>query len=321
MAPIEPLLLISTILALCFAQRLIRNEYTVNIVILGPGAVGTLWAVKLAQAGHNVSVWSRSSKDTIHCSLQGELTQHTFCNCNEVSLENADLIFITVKAWQVSSAIEPLLEKLHPDLIVLFMHNGMGTIDYLINSLPNNPLLFATTSHGALKITSSEVKHTGWGETKLGALNQKGLSCEFLTQVLNHALKPVEWQKNIHHSLLLKLAVNCAINPLTSLNNIRNGQLSTDAYLPLLERLLDEICCVINAEGLVITREALTKVVNKVITSTADNYSSMHQDIAQQRRTEIDFITGYLLERAEFHNIAVPTNESLFQKIKKIEGK
>jgi 2-dehydropantoate 2-reductase len=236
-------------------------------------------------------------------------------------LSNADLLLVTVKAWQVSGALEPLLSKLHPDLIVLAMHNGMGTFDYLVDNLPNNPLLFATTSHGALKMNDSDVKHTGWGETKLGALNQKGLSCQFLTDVLNHALAPVEWQENIHHALLLKLAVNCAINPLTALNNIKNGQLSTDSYSPLLEKLIDEICCVINAEGLTITREALTTVVNKVIISTADNYSSMHQDIAHQRRTEIDFITGYLLERAKCHNISVPINDSLFQKIKKIEDK
>lgn len=321
MAPQEPLLLIYPILALCFAQRLFHDEYAVNIVILGPGAIGTLWAVKLVQAGHNVSMWSRSNSDKIYCSLQGQSTSHTFCNRSKLSLKHADLILVTVKAWQLSSAIDPLLSQLHSDIIVLVMHNGMGTLDYLVDNLPNNPLLFATTSHGAMKINGSDVKHTGWGETKLGALNQKGLSCEFLTEVLTHALEPVEWQQNIHHSLLLKLAVNCAINPLTALNDIKNGQLSSDVYFPLLEQLIGEICRVINAEGLVITQEALTKVVNKVITSTADNYSSMHQDIAHQRRTEIDFITGYLLVRAKFHNIAVPINDSLFQKIKKIEGK
>ena len=83
--------------------------------------------------------------------------------------------------------------------------------------------------------------------------------------------------------------------------------------------LIDEIRQVLNAEGLSITREKLITKVHQVIEATSDNYSSMHQDIFHKRPSEIDFITGYLLQRAKAHNISAPVNQTLFQKIKQIE--
>ncbi|MDN3684311.1 ketopantoate reductase C-terminal domain-containing protein [Vibrio sinaloensis] len=45
----------------------------------------------------------------------------------------------------------------------------------------------------------------------------------------------------------------------------------------------------------------------------------MQQDIFHQRQSEIDFITGYLLHKAQQHGISTPTNSALFKHIKQIE--
>ena len=47
----------------------------------------------------------------------------------------------------------------------------------------------------------------------------------------------------------------------------------------------------------------------------------MHQDVANNRLTEIDFITGYLIKQAEKLAIAVPANQRLYKKIKQLETK
>ncbi len=289
-----------------------------NIVILGPGAIGSLWATKFKQAGHHVSLWGRSSESQLQLQLD-ETTVDTFLNRHLAELINADLIIVTVKAWQVETAILPLLAHINPDTIIMLMHNGMGTAEHVAAVFSNNPIVLATTTHGAYKPSPQKVLHTGHGITQIGAFNRSGEQCQFLQEVMNHALPEVRWNPDIHAALWTKLAINCAINPLTALNQIKNGDLAQPEYQPLLHNMTHELVAVMKQEGLDIEFEGLLNTIMQVVNATAENYSSMRQDVFHQRRTEIDFITGYLLQTAKKHHIDTPENLKLYQQIKHIE--
>jgi len=290
----------------------------VNIVILGPGAIGSLWAAKFKAAGHSVSVWSRSPDQTLTLQLDQQAADR-FNNANISRVNQADLVLVTVKAWQVEQALSPLSTHINPDAIVVLMHNGMGTTNAVEQLLPANPLVLATTTHGAYKPTKQQVLHTGSGQTQLGGYNSKGKQCAFLQEVFSHALPPVNWNEHIQHALWTKLAINCAINPLTALHQVSNGKLVSPEYQQEISLLLDEVYNVLAAEQVPLSRDKLSQTVNHVIEATAANHSSMQQDIFHHRQSEIDFITGYLLERAVAHGISTPKNRELYQAIKQIE--
>lgn len=289
-----------------------------NIVILGPGAIGRLWAYQLHKAGHQVALWGTQPAGE-YCLIQDELAPITLAYNQPATLEQADLLLVCVKAWQVGTALLPLLDKLAPQTILLFIHNGMGALDTLTERLSDHPLLMATTTHGALKQGAHHVMHTGQGTTQLGAVNAQGERCDFLVDVLNHALPHVLWTDNIRYALWHKLAINCAINPLTAIENCRNGQLADANYRPLLNQLINELVSVMRAEQVPIEPQQLTESIDRVIEATSQNYSSMQQDVAHQRPTEIDFITGYVIKKAAQHSLAVPVNQSLYQHIHSLQ--
>lgn len=289
-----------------------------NIVVLGPGAVGSLWAYSLHQAGHSVSLYSKQSASQLTLQLDNK-PKISLENNQASHLQQADLVLVTVKAPQVISALEPLLPHIHSDCIIVLMHNGMGTAELVTAQLPNNPLVVATTTHGALRLDKQHVSHTGQGSTQLGGFNAQGKQCQFLQQVFAHALPQVVWNEEILSALWLKLAINCAINPLTALHQVNNGQLVEIKYRDTIQRVLDELYLVLAKEKQAVTREELESHVYNVIQATANNHSSMHQDIVHQRPSEIDFITGYLIQTASRHHISVPTNTALYQQIKQIE--
>lgn len=289
-----------------------------NIVIVGPGAIGSLWAYKLHQAGHKVSLWG--TKQNQQWMLAADDSPEILFSYNQPqTLINADLLLITVKAWQVETAITPLLPHVNKDAILLFMHNGMGAADNIAELISEYPVVIATTTHGALKVDAHHVKHTGIGQTQLGAFNEKGSQCTFLVDVLNHALPTVSWNPNIQLALWNKLAINCAINPLTAIHQCLNGALAEEKFRPTLDAVIDELVSVMQAEKIPVDRNQLTTTIDNVIRATAANKSSMHQDIFYRRQTEIDFITGYLVRKAQQHGIEVPANSELYKQIQLLE--
>lgn len=290
-----------------------------NIVIVGPGAIGSLWACNLRSAGHNVSLWSRSQSNKLELQLDDQPV-FEFANHQIQRLIDADLIVVTTKAGQVETALMPLLPHLNHETILLFMHNGMGAVDPIFNTIADFPLLIATTTHGALKTAPHKVQHTGKGITQIGSINKKGDQCHFISDVFAHALPDVSWCLNINNALWLKLAINCAINPLTAVLQCNNGALSAAQYKHRLNTIIDEIVQVANADGQQFEADSLRETISRVIQATAANYSSMHQDIVHGRTTEIEYITGYLLKRAQTHGLSVPENQSLYLQVKELES-
>ena len=136
--------------------------------------------------------------------------------------------------------------------------------------------------------------------------------------MFEHALPKTSWHTDILTPIWHKLAINCIINPLTAIDQVKNGELSSPKYQEVITLLINEISQVLNAEGLSITREKLITTVHQVIEATSDNYSSMHQDIFHKRPSEIDFITGYLLQRAK-HIISLrPSTKRSFKKLSRL---
>ncbi|CCO48319.1 putative 2-dehydropantoate 2-reductase [Vibrio nigripulchritudo SOn1] len=290
-----------------------------NITILGPGAVGALWATSLHDAGHNVSLWSRScTASTLHLAKDKQAPIE-FRSNDDNGLANADLILITVKAWQVEEAIAPILPKLSTDTILLFMHNGMGAVDAISERIKDFPVVLGTTTQAAYKPSANQVQHTGHGMTQLGGVNTKGCHCDFLAEVLNHAMPEVSWNPDIQQALWDKLAINCAINPLTAIEQCLNGDLAQEKYHSTLDAIVKEVARVMKAEQQEANYSDLRNKVDLVINATAKNHSSMQQDVFYQRKTEIEFITGYVVSKARLHGIPTPVNQSLLDEIQRIE--
>ncbi|MCS4267513.1 2-dehydropantoate 2-reductase [Serratia sp. BIGb0163] len=289
-----------------------------KITILGCGALGQLWLSRLYQQGHDVQGWLRVPQPFCAVNViepQGASFNRNLPTNDPEHLAQSELLLVTLKAWQVSSAVSTLLPKLNPRCAILLLHNGMGTQDELPAN--NQPILQGTTTHAA-RHDGSTIIHVAGGTTHIGPTSPAAQSLSHLAEVLHEALPDVAWHNNIASANWRKLAVNCVINPLTALYNCRNGDLQR--YPEQIELICREVSSVMEMEGYHTSCEGLQQYVMEVIQSTADNVSSMLQDIRTQRHTEIDYITGYLLRRARSHGVTLPENARLFELIKRKEN-
>ncbi len=277
-----------------------------RITVLGCGALGQLWLTALCKQGHEVQGWLRIPQP--YCSVNlveedGTIFNESLTANDPDFLTRSDLLLVTLKAWQVSDAVKGLVASLSPTTPVLLLHNGMGTVEEL-KSLPN-PLLMGTTTHAARR-DGNVIIHVASGITHIGPARAQDGEFSYLADTLQMALPDVAWHNTIRPALWRKLAVNCVINPLTALRDCKNGDLRD--VPEEIEKIAREVAAVIEREGHHISADELIAYVHQVIESTAENISSMLQDVRAMRHTECDYITGYLLRRARAHGIAVPEN-------------
>lgn len=289
-----------------------------KITVLGCGALGQLWLTALCKHGHEVQGWLRVPQPYCSVNLIGEdesIFNESLTANDPDFLAQSDLLLVTLKAWQVSDAVKTLAAQLPPTSPILLLHNGMGTLDEL-KSVPQ-PLLMATTTHAARR-DGNIIVHVASGVTHIGPARTQDGDYSYLADVLQKVLPDVAWHNHIRPQLWRKLAVNCVINPLTALWNCPNGELKN--HPQEVASLCAEVAAVVEREGLHTSADDLRCYVEQVIESTAENISSMLQDVRALRHTEIDYITGYLLKRARAHGIAVPENARLYDLVKRKES-
>lgn len=294
-----------------------------KFTLVGAGAIGRLWGCKLTRQ-HQVHFWTRHNEPSLAVSFNpldpaGEPETYLFPANQPAELQAADCVLVTVKAFQVRQAITGICAFLSPTTPVIVMHNGIGSQDTVRSLLPDNPILYASTAQAAFRPDSQQLNHTGIGQTWLGALNAAGQKYQHLATLLDGLVPPCQWHEDIYNPLWQKLAINCAINPLTAIHQCRNGELAKPEYNSQLDAICDEVAQVMTAEGYPTKAAGLRLLADQVIKATAKNFSSMNQDICQHRATEIDYITGYLIARAKVHQIEVPANTQVWQQIKQLE--
>ncbi len=286
--------------------------------VLGAGAIGSLFALGLHRSGCTTTLVMRSDAKARFLAVKVEREAH----CSEVRLpaitsqDRAHIshLLVTTKAYDVQTAVAGIAHLLDEHCVVLLLVNGMGLARQLNDAWPHLDVYCGTTTEGAYTLAPQHIRHAGRGETRIGRSGQGEAPAWFgqWKQVTDNCL----WDSDIDAALWSKLAVNCIINPLTALHGCRNGELAENSALKSqVEALCDEVATISRAAGFAAVADTLKPTVCGVIAGTADNRSSMLQDVSRGRQTEIDYINGYLLQVAEQLGIPAPHNRSLLERI------
>jgi len=287
--------------------------------ILGAGALGCLFASLLQRAGTPVTLLLRSGRGADTALLRVETGDGGHrCECPVAPVSDAGHIghlLVTTKAGDVVPAMRALAHRLDRHSQVLLLANGMGFAEVLTDTLPGPRWYLGTTTEAAYRLAPFHIRHAGRGVTRLGRPGLREAPPWFATWAL--AVNPSRWEERIEEALWQKLAINCAINPVTALHRCCNGELARrPALTALLGQLCDEIRQVSLAAGFGTATQDLPALVDGVIAATAANRSSMLQDIEAGRSTEIDYITGHLVALARRLGVPVPANEALLAEVK-----
>ncbi|MBY8950264.1 putative 2-dehydropantoate 2-reductase [Pseudomonas sp. PA-1-2A] len=283
--------------------------------ILGAGSLGTLWATRLARAGVPVRLILRNEARLADYRAGQGLTlveqgvEQTYPVVGETpdSPEPIHRLLVACKAYDAQSAIAQLHHRLAPDAELILLQNGLGSQDAVAAQVPLARCIYASSTEGAFREGDWRVVFAGHGYTWLGDAGHP--TPPLWLDDLQAAGIPHDWASDILTRLWRKLALNCAINPLTVLYQCRNGGLQ--AHACEVATLCAELAELLECCGQPAAAQDLHSEVQRVIQATAANYSSMHQDVANHRRTEISYLLGYACQAAARHQLVLPHLQQL----------
>lgn len=290
-----------------------------DILLVGTGALATFFAARLSEAGHSVHMLG-TWKHGLHA-LQQDGARIVDANGNERAykvhatddpreVSGAKYALVLVKSWQTERAARQLKECLAEDGLAVTLQNGLGNREMLARDLGSVRVAIGITTTGATLLGPGLVRVGGDGvisieqNQALGPLEAALRSSKFNLHVVDDA-KSLIWGK---------LVINAAINPLTALLRVPNGELlSHPKARKMMAALARETAEVATAEHVHLPFSNPVSAAEDVARKTAGNLSSMFQDVSRGAPTEIDAICGAVTRRAEFHGISTPYNRACWQ--------
>jgi len=240
--------------------------------------------------------------------LKGEFHVHVPTVTKEQVNFSPDFILIFVKAYSTKDVAYDLREIISEDSCVVTLQNGIGNIEILEEVLKKK-VHGGVTAEGATLISTGHVRHAGYGDTIIGPSSEKLLK---LKDVLNEAGFFTEVKDDIESFLWGKLLINVGINALTAITGLRNGMLvQIEETEILMQECLKEAMEVVKKKKLKLPYDNPFQVTQQVCKKTAQNISSMLQDILAKRQTEIDFLNGAVVRESKKLGIDTPVNRAL----------
>ncbi|MEN8199648.1 MAG: 2-dehydropantoate 2-reductase [Thermodesulfobacteriota bacterium] len=302
--------------------------------ILGPGALGCLFGSRLFLADDKqdeILLIDHRPERAAELTEQGIIYESKDTrqriplpvSSSPEELGHLDTLFFCVKSHDLKNSLDFAAPLLGPSTLLIFLQNGISHLEYEQAEWLQGIPAFGTSSEGATVLTTGHIRHAGKGHTHLGFLSpgssEESGRLRKLTMRLQNSGITSSVSPDIRSRLWGKLFINAGINGLTVIHNRPNGWLLTSETIKdEIRELVKEAETVARAMGIHISEDPFAATLT-VCEKTADNISSMLQDVRRQRKTEIDAINGAISRLGRQLNIATPRNDAIVAQVKDIE--
>lgn len=305
-----------------------------RVVIVSNSGLGCLWAAVLAKNEQNKVVLIHHRTTFIEAikrqhgillkttdsseNRQSELIQLDCFNSLEEGIifhnYEVDAILFVVKSFHTSRVLKTLkketIKKMNEFRThVVCLQNSLSNVEELVKYFPKDLILFGTTvTHAVAQegiVEGSYNRPTSlWCASNSLDAKAKKIVKNFTTSGL--ATTPT---KDAEIMLWKKLAVNCAINSVTSLSLLKVRAACTESGgvgKDLMREIAAEVAKVAQTEGITLSEKEAIDSLDFVTRKAGNHVSTMCNDILNRRQTEIETMSGYVARCAEKHHLNVP---------------
>lgn len=303
-----------------------------KILAIGVGAIGSLYAGKLAQAGAEVSVVCRSDYEQVKRdgitvkSYWGDFNfkpQQVLRDVAEFSGE-ADFILIATKALPEISLPDLIRPVLTPRTSIAIIQNGIFIENDLAKAFPNHHLLSIIAFVGIRKEKPALVEHDAEGRLTIGEFqNPHPQKTQELIELWQKAGVPCVLSNDIQLDRWKKLLWNASFNPISvAAGGLDTKQILDDPQLKdLVKNVMREVALLAKSQGYEISEEIMDQTIATTYARKVPAITSMLLDFRAKRKMEIEAILGNSLKFAKEKSLNLPLMSDLYQQIVKLNDK
>lgn len=324
-----------------------------RLLLMGCGSIGGVIAGGLLRAGHDLTLVTHNDEITHAINTEGlrvttpegqwsvPATAHT--HLDEVA-GPFDAVYLAMKGTGVEQAARDVAGYLAPEGYAVTLQNGVVE-DRVAAILGRGRVIGALVGWGATMHAPGVSEMTSRGEMVVGELDGRTTPRVEQVKATLDAVAPTTVSANIYGVLWSKLAINSVITPLGATTGQLLGQMLRRAALRRLAlAITSEVVDVAEAHGIVLEPVGGTLDIYRLylppkrraggsgfdlLARHAIMYlvglkfrrlkSSMLQSLERGRRTEIDYLNGYVVEKAREKGVPVPVNAALTALVREIE--
>ncbi|MBN1276212.1 MAG: 2-dehydropantoate 2-reductase [Deltaproteobacteria bacterium] len=298
-----------------------------KFLVVGPGAMGCLFAARLKMAGHDVVLLDCIQQNADIINKNGLRIEDLSCDffshvpaVLSASKQAPDVTLICVKSYDTRQAAEDIRPWLNPEAVVLTLQNGLGNVEILEDVFGKANVLGGVTAEGATLLGPGHVRHAGEGETVIGPEKTRPGLIRDIVNAFNSAGFRTRSAENVDDLIWGKLVINVGINALAALTGLRNGTLPTlSGTISIMEEAVSEAVAVAHKKGINLPYASAIERVLEVCRSTSGNIASMLQDVMNKRTTEIEAINGAIVREGKDMGIATPVNATLARLVSAVQ--
>jgi 2-dehydropantoate 2-reductase len=282
-----------------------------HIVILGAGAIGSVYGAKLSTA-HDVLLLARPAhadainRDGLHITGIEERVYRVRAATTLETLPAGALLVLTTKVSDTEAAILGVRHLLTPDTIILCVQNGLYSENLAKSVVGDRCLVLRAITHvGAIFRTPGVI------ELKVSATThvEQSARSAAIADAFARAGLDVHVTARIKDEMWRKLVVNCVINPINAITRTEVGAIADERLRPLKQLIVHECLRVAARDGVDLEADFVDRIDRQYGPST--NLSSMQQDLLKGRRTEIDFLNGAVVRLGQTYGVECPVNQAL----------
>ncbi len=293
---------------------------SIQVSVLGAGAVGCYYGGMLARAGHKVTLIGRPLHvDAFRKSglrFEGQKFDERVpveASTDASAVRGAKLVLFCVKSIDTETAAAQIAPHLDADAIVVNLQNGVDNTERI--QLKVSQTVVAACVYVATEMAGpGHLKHHGRGDLVIGPNVQ-------VKAWFESAGIPTAISDNIAGELWAKLVLNCAYNAISAIAQLPYGRMIQGAGVrDLMRDIVEETLAVATASGVRMAPDMLERTL-KLAEAMPTQYSSTAQDLARGKPTEIDHLNGYILRKGAALGIATPANQALYALVKLLESR
>lgn len=301
-----------------------------KIAVLGAGAMGMLFGGYLSERNEvwlvevNESRVEKINRDGVTVrEKDGDRKFYPKAVRKTDDLGEMDLVLVFVKAMFTVDALEKNKGLIGKDTYLMTLQNGAGHEAKLLQFTDKEHVIIGSTQHNSSVIDNGYVNHGGAGKSSIGLLNGKSEVLEPIAKNFTACGFECVTSNEVKKQIWTKLFTNTAASSLTAVLQVPLGYLYENRYAhELMIKLCKEAVAVANAEGFATFDEGeVIEGVETVCRNAKNGYTSIYADIKNGNRTEVDTISGSVVEAAKELGVAVPNHEMVVALIHALEGK